>query len=273
MTTLDDSIDLGAYFSRIGYSGSHEASVGTLAAIQARHMACIPFENLDPLLDRPVRLDLPSLAHKLVHSRRGGYCFEQNLLFSHAIGRLGIEHIGLAARVLWNQPADEDRPRSHMLLLATLDGVAYIADVGFGGHCPSAPLRLDSEAPQQTPHGNYRLRRYGADYILLVDIDDAWRPVYRFDLCPQLPVDYVAANYYLSTSDDSHFRHGLYAALATPGERRALLGHRYTVRKDDGSSARRDLSDADEIAAVLREEFGIAVPDMACFRAVVANGI
>ncbi|MEI4902561.1 arylamine N-acetyltransferase, partial [Klebsiella pneumoniae] len=76
----------------------------------------IPFENLDPLLRRPMRLDAASLEQKLVRGGRGGYCFEQNLLLRHALEGIGFTVAGLAARVVWNQPEGAILPRTHMLL-------------------------------------------------------------------------------------------------------------------------------------------------------------
>jgi N-hydroxyarylamine O-acetyltransferase len=36
----------------------------------------IPFENLDVLLGLPIDLAPAALEQKLIHGRRGGYCFE-----------------------------------------------------------------------------------------------------------------------------------------------------------------------------------------------------
>src|SRR5581483_6802547 len=72
------NLDLDAYFRRIGYAGARTPTLQTLRALQALHPQAIAFENLDPLLGRPVNLDLGSLQDKIVHSGRGGYCFEQN---------------------------------------------------------------------------------------------------------------------------------------------------------------------------------------------------
>jgi N-hydroxyarylamine O-acetyltransferase len=58
--------DLDAYFARIGYGGATKPNLETLIAIHAAQVASIPFENLDPLLGRPVKLDLDSLQAKLV---------------------------------------------------------------------------------------------------------------------------------------------------------------------------------------------------------------
>src|SRR5947207_7172356 len=76
------SFDLDAYFARIRWDGAPCPTLDTLAGLLQAHMAHIPFENLDVLLCRPVRLDLESLQRKLVHSRRGGYCFEHATLFA-----------------------------------------------------------------------------------------------------------------------------------------------------------------------------------------------
>jgi len=70
-------------------------------------MAAIPFENLDVLLGRGIRLDLASVTAKLVTARRGGYCFEHGTLFQAALRALGIAATAHAARVLLVAP----RPR------------------------------------------------------------------------------------------------------------------------------------------------------------------
>ena len=85
--TVDDGFDLDAYLRRIGYEGPREPSLATLRAIVADHSAAIPFENIDVLLKRGVRLDIATLYSKLVRRRRGGYCFEQNTLLAAAPGR------------------------------------------------------------------------------------------------------------------------------------------------------------------------------------------
>ena len=54
------SFDLNAYLERIGYTGPRTANPDTLRAIHLLHPQTIPFENLDPLLGRPVLLDMAS---------------------------------------------------------------------------------------------------------------------------------------------------------------------------------------------------------------------
>ena len=86
-------------------------------------MAAIPFENLDVLLGRGIRLDLESVTAKLVTARRGGYCFEHGTLFQAALGALGVAATAHAARVLLVVPKAE-APRTHMFLTIEDGGLA-----------------------------------------------------------------------------------------------------------------------------------------------------
>src|SRR5262245_26732641 len=94
-------VDLDAYFARIGYQGAREATTPALRAIHLGHATRIPFENLDVLLGRPIRIDLESVQAKLVQRRRGGYCFEQNGLLASVLEQLGFGVTRLQARVTW----------------------------------------------------------------------------------------------------------------------------------------------------------------------------
>lgn len=92
---MSTSVDLSAYFKRIGYDKEDpSASSKTLKKLHRLHTQAIPFENLNPLLGLPVKLDTKSLQQKLVYDERGGYCFEHNLLFKRI-----LETIGFSVRV------------------------------------------------------------------------------------------------------------------------------------------------------------------------------
>lgn len=255
------AIDLDRYFERIGYTGAAAADLATLTELHERHPAAIAFENLTPLLGQPVPLDIRSLERKLVQERRGGYCYEHNLLFAEILKTLGFRITGLAARVLWNQPEDVVTPRSHMLMLVDIGGESHVADVGFGGLTLTAPLRLEVGVEQETPHETFRIAAAGPDYLMQAKVKDEWKTLYRFDLQRQFPVDYEMSNYYLSTNDRSHFRHNLLAARAEPGRRLALFNTQFAVHDLNGGTERRTLASAGEIRDVLTDVFGIAVPE------------
>lgn len=257
----DTSFDLDAYFKRIRYTGPRTPTLETLRAIHALHPAAIPFENLNPLLRIPVALDTPSLVSKLIDAKRGGYCFEQNLLLKNALDSLGFPVTGLAARVIWNRSDDAITSRGHMVLLVEVEGEQYIADVGFGGQTLTAPLRLELDIEQGTPHEPCRLIEHDGDFLLQAKIRDAWKSMYRFDLQRQHLVDYEVSSWYLSNHPQSHFVTGLRAARAMPGRRFNLLGKELTTHTLGADSTSRTLSSVDELCDTLETIFGIELPE------------
>lgn len=255
------AFDLDAYCARIGYRGERTPTLNTLAAIHRHHTRAVPFENLNPLLGWPVRLDIASLQEKIVRCGRGGYCFEQNLLLMHALRAIGFSVAGLAARVIYNAPVDVVPARSHMLLRIALDRRAYVADVGFGGQTLTDPIRLEVDIEQSTSLEPFRLVATGDEYVMQARIDGAWKALYRFGLQEQHQVDYEVANWYVSTHPNSRFVTGLIAARPDVDRRYALLNNQLAVHHLNGRTERQVLRSAAELRAVLAGPFKIAVPD------------
>ena len=272
----DRPFDLDAYLARIGLTriglaASPAPTFATLQAIQRLHPQAIPFENLDPLLGRPVRLDLDSLQDKLIRGRRGGYCFEHNLVLMRALTEIGFEVSGLAARVLWGQPDDAITARSHMLLRVVLPEGVFIADVGFGGQTPTGPLRLIAEEEQQTPLGAFRLVEVDDGFKLQSRIGAEWASLYRFDLQRQFPIDYEAANHYLSTNPLSHFTQRLFVARTAPEGRHTLLNNTLHFHRLGQPSETEVLGSPAAIRTALDRTFGVEIPDIAGFEAAISR--
>ncbi len=258
---MADDFDLDAYLARIGYAGPREPTLAVLSALHALHPAAMPFENLDPLLERPVLLDLASLQAKLVGQRRGGYCFEQNALFRAALQALGFAVTGLGARVRWGAPPDgPEGARSHMLLRVDLADGPWLADIGFGGHLFAAPIRMQPDLEQATPASRLRLVAFGNALTLLAHLQGAWRDVYRFTQEPQLPADYEVSNWFTATHPASLFRNHLLAERLTPERRVSLLDTRLTERFADGRVVERTVDSAEALARCLDEDFGLTPP-------------
>jgi len=258
--TDEMAIDLDAYFRRIGYEGPSAPSLEALRAITLLHPRAIAFENLDPLMKRPVELDPESLQRKLVGQGRGGYCFEQNLLLGDMLAEMGFAVAGLAARVIRDLPSDAVTPRTHMLLQVTLDGEAYIVDAGFGIASLTAPLRLEAGAEQPTPHETCRLLNAGESFELQMEVDGTWLALYRFDLQEQVRPDYELANWYTSTHPRSPFVTSLMVARVDRECRHTLRDTAYTFRDPAGHSERRTMKSVRDLCAILENVFHIALP-------------
>ena len=136
------AFDLDAYCARINYTGPREVSVAALKGLHFAHVHNVPFENLDIHLGRPLSLQPADLFSKIVNHKRGGYCYEVNSFFTMILRAFGFQVQGLLARVLYS--FSDCRPRSHQVLLVTVDNEHWIADVGFGSCCLREPLRLET---------------------------------------------------------------------------------------------------------------------------------
>ena len=257
------SIDLGAYFKRIGYDGPRTNTLETLRALHLLHPQAIPFENLDPLLKRPVKLDLPSLEAKLVAGGRGGYCFEQDLLFAQVLSALGFKVQEGTARVRWSAPPGMVTPRVHAVLFVEAEGERYLVDVGFGGNVLTAPLLLDSRVEQETPHEPFRLIDEG-DGILVEEakLNGAWTPLYAFDFSDTQPADYEMGNWFTSAHPGSIFVKGLLGARAEPDRRYALMNNQLAVHKLKGGTEKKTLGSAAELRDALTDLLKIRVNEL-----------
>lgn len=257
-----DRLDVDAYLARIGHDGSIEPTAETLFALHRAHAHTIPFENLDIILGRGISLELDALQDKLIRRRRGGYCFEHNLLLSHALTAMGFHVTGLAARVMWNAPEGAITPRGHMLLLVDIDDVAYVVDAGFGALTPTGPLRLEPDIVQSTPHEPFCLRRKADGFIMEASVNGVWKALYRFDLQEQFLADYEVTNWYLSNHPKSHFVTGLIAARPARDLRYALRDNVFSVHYVDGNTERRLLTSADELRTTLEGLFHVTLPEL-----------
>lgn len=262
---------LEAYFKRIRFGGRAEAGLETLRELHLRHPQAIPFENITTLMHQPVPIDSLSVQAKLVGARRGGYCFEHNRLFSDMLRLLGFEVGELAARVVWQRAGQAPIARTHMVLTVRLGGEVYLCDVGFGGLTLTAPLLFAPALEQVTPHEPFRILQDGSDYELQAEIGGAWQPVYRFDLQPQLPIDFELANHYVATHPSSWFRSRLVVAKPTASGRLVLDNRQLTEYRTKAAADRRELRDGDELKSVLTESFGICLPREAGFDAAIAG--
>lgn len=258
---MQTAIDLNAYLHRIGFAGTPAADLDTVAELVELHTRCIPFENLNPFLGWPVQIDLPAVEQKLVHSRRGGYCYEQNTLMRSVLESLVIPIVPLAARVLWQVPEGATPAQSHMMLRAEIEGIPHLVDVGFGIQTPTGPLRLDTETAQVTPHGRYRILRPGGEFLVEAEVRGEWQPIYRFDRQRQSAGDYKMFNWYCSTHPDSHFTSDLIATRAVAEGRHTLRNNKLTFYPLSGEKRDSSVAGPRELRRTLLDTFDIELPE------------
>ena len=250
---------IAEYFRRVSYTGPTDPTLDVLAALVASHNRSIPFENLDPLMGIPVvDLEPEALFDKLVRRRRGGYCFEQNGAMAYVLSQLGFGVDVLGGRVVWMNTSGELPAQTHQALAVTVPGEdgRYLVDVGFGGQTLSSPIRLETDAVQQTRHEPYRIRPHDDGLILESEIREKWEPLYMFSTRPFPMIDRQVGSWYVSTYPESHFVYGLTAALITDDARWNLRGRNLAIHRK-GESERIRFDTAAQVVEALTDRFGI----------------
>lgn len=266
-----EQFDLDAYLERIGWRGGRRAEPETLRGVHLAHALSLPFENLEPLSRRAPSLAPGDLVAKMVHGRRGGYCYEHNTLMWLALEALGFQVGGLAARVVLGAPAPWSRPRTHMMLRVSVPGERepYLADVGFGAAGSLlVPVPLVTGAESEGGGRRHRLvpvPHEGPLELIELQVYDGrvrdWAGQYAFTLEPFAAPDYEVFNWHNGTNPRSPFTRRPYLQRTTAERHLALDGDRLTETRADGTVTEHTLADEAEARRVIEEEFGIAVPE------------
>jgi len=211
-------LDLDAYLARIAANRPPG-----LAEVHRAHATSIPFENLDPRRGIPVSLESEDLERKLVHQRRGGYCFEQNLLLKYALEALGAEVDMLLARVRVGAPPGSRRPRTHLVLRVRADGGDWHADVGFGHGTLLEPIPFGPGEAHEQSGWHFRVVEDGPELVLQTMQGGEWSDLYGFLPEPVPLIDVETSNWFTSTHPRSPFVTGLIVSAQRPDGTRESL--------------------------------------------------
>ena len=212
------------------------------------------------LVGRLPSLDPADLEDKLVRRRRGGYCYEQNLLLLTALRALGFTVRPLLARVRFRRPPGAVMPRTHLLLLVEIAGRPFIADVGFGGLGLLEPLPLQADTVFAFPLVSFRLLREGDAWVLQGDDGTGWGDLHTFNLDRQELADIEMSNFYTATHSGSPFRRALTAQRVRREERTILRDNTLVRLRPDGRTEHPIATEAGARAA-LADHFGLILPD------------
>jgi N-hydroxyarylamine O-acetyltransferase len=207
-------LNLDAYLERIGLDGRP-----SVAQLHRAHLTSIPFDNLDPHLGLPVSLDVEDLERKLVTERRGGYCFEHNLLLKAALEALGADVEMFLARTRLGAKPGEVRPRTHLVLRVSENGSSWHADVGYGARGILDPIPFGPGSTQNQSGWSFRVVQDGSELVVQRLTGDTWIDLYGFLPEPVPLIDVEISNWWTSTHPCSRFVTGL------------IVG----VREDDGT--------------------------------------
>ncbi|MBK1876402.1 arylamine N-acetyltransferase family protein [Pelagicoccus mobilis] len=254
---MSETIDLDAYFQRIQFTGTPSTDLETLTELHQLHLAAIPFENLDVLFEREIKLDLNSIQQKLVHNRRGGYCYEQNGLFAAVLRTIGFKVTPRISRVRWQTPEETQTGQTHKVLEVQIGGESYLADVGFGGIGLIEPILLHNDQTQHDAYEPRRIVRQAGVFKHQIYLKECWQEVYHINEAPASSIDYEIANWFTSTHPTSAFKKRLIVCKVENGTRTVLLNRELTIRSQNGLLKTQLVQSPEHLAETLSSHFGL----------------
>ena len=251
------AFDLDAYCARISYKGPRDVSLATLKGLHFAHVHTVPFENLDIHLGQRISLEPSDLFTKIVTRKRGGYCYEVNSFFAMILQAFGFHVQCLLARVLYG--FSTFRPRSHQLLLVTVENQSWIADVGFGSCCLRLPLLLTSDVVHEQGPDKFKLRaEAGSTYILEAMLAGRWQDLYSFTLEPFLLADYEPYNYWNSTAPYVRWTQQKVCTIPTKEGRVMAVDMEFKIHTQESTQTLR-ARDYAEYVQFLHDYFGLEI--------------
>lgn len=227
--------DLPAYFDAIGVERG-EASLGMLTRMHEAHVRTLPFANVDVLLGQARGVDPETVQEQLVLRRRGGYCFEHAQIFAAA-----LEHLGFPARRALGRVHRIDNTRTHMSVVADVEGRRWLCDPGFGFSL-TAPIELADGATRDENGRTLEIRRY----------DDAGSPVWALnrdgvtqhftDELTVHPIDVHTGHFVTSRSTHAPFTQHLMVMKHTDDGHITVTENARTVRRRGADTEHRERS-------------------------------
>jgi N-hydroxyarylamine O-acetyltransferase len=242
--------DLSDYLARIGFDRPVRPDLTTLKALHRAHLMAVPYEDLDVQFGRPLTTDPAAAFEKVTARRRGGWCYEMNGSFGHALGLAGFD--------VTRHASEGERPGRHLALTVEVDGETWVCDVGFGdGPAEPYPLRP----------GPFEID--GFEFKLEFEDGGAWRFYnHRFGAADGFvargPDEAALADacQFLQTDPSSTFVQHATIFRRIPGGYQSLIDR--TLRTVTAEGATPTLVEsADAYIAILRDRFGLDVPEAA----------
>ncbi|HJN49224.1 MAG: arylamine N-acetyltransferase [Pseudomonadales bacterium] len=205
---------------RIDYTGSLQPDLKTLTDLQTHFIHSVPFENLDIHLGNRLVLELEPIWEKIVHRRRGGWCYELNETFLYLLTELGYRAHRVAAKVL---SSDHGDPYDHQTTIVSLSDT-WLVDVGFGTTF-SSPVLLDNDAPQPCRSGVFRTLEQQEQLCIEREAEGGWQPQLLFSKDECRRGDFAERCHWLQTSPQSNFTKKQLCSMLTPAGRWTLSGN------------------------------------------------
>jgi N-hydroxyarylamine O-acetyltransferase len=259
-----------------------DPTLETLKELQYRFVTSIPFENLSlrTTKSRCVDITLEGIFDRVIHQRRGGWCFSLNRLAFEVLYAIGFNvryTLGRGCKPPhYNDPIVYGGLTHRISIIRFEDGTKYAFDIGFGD-TSYYPLQLkdgatveyfghqrrltkvfhNEEKPEvlgNSPTEMWRVEQYLGE--------DKWIPCYAFTEAQYYDKDCDIGNFYASCSPSSFFTKAFMCVQGTlDGKYYILAGKEFKIRDGTGVVKAITFEKEQERLDTLEKYFGIALTE------------
>jgi N-hydroxyarylamine O-acetyltransferase len=211
---------------------------------------------MDVYYKRALDLDIEKVYAKVVKNRRGGFCYELNLLFNWLLTDIGFSCRIIAARTFDEQ--DNRGPEfDHMSVYVETDKKCLV-DVGYGDLFVT-PLEI-KEGIQWDGRNYFRIDKWNEhEYLVSMSPDGvAYKRRYTFSLDVVKVEDFDLMCIDKQVNPESYFVKNVVCTKPT-GEGRVTIFNSKLIERTGAMKIETSIDDDDSLRRHLKEKFGIVV--------------
>ena len=249
-------MDRAEYLKRIDYNDVIDVTDEVLTNLHKKHVFRIPFENLDVYYKRIFNLDIGNIYRKIINDRRGGFCYELNLLFNWLLNDMGFSSRIIASRI-FNEDGTVGPEFDHMSIYVKAKK-EFLLDVGYGDLFVT-PIEI-KKGSQFDGRNYFKIERWSKnEYVVSMSADGAsfWRK-YTFSLDAVSPKDFDTICLDKQTNPNSYFVKNVVCTKPTMTGRVTIFNEKLVEKNGDLKIEEMIQSD-EHLRIFLRDKFGIVI--------------
>jgi N-hydroxyarylamine O-acetyltransferase len=249
-------VDRAEYLKRIDYSDVIDVTDEVLTILHKNHVFQIPFENLDVYYKKTFNLDIGNIYHKVINNRRGGFCYELNLLFNWL-----LTDIGFSSRIIASRIFNEDRtvgPEFDHMSIYVNAGREYLLDVGYGDLFVT-PIEI-KEGVQFDGRNYFEIDKWSKnEYVISMSADGlSFSKKYTFSLDVVNTNDFETICLDKQTNPNSYFVKNVVCTKPTVTGRVTIFNDKL-VEKNGELRMERTIQSEENFTRCLKDKFGIEI--------------
>ncbi|HEY6761620.1 MAG TPA: arylamine N-acetyltransferase [Baekduia sp.] len=242
--------------THIGLDHRPDTDAAGLRRVHRAFLETVSYDGITAQLGEHRPLDPEALVERMLSTGRGGYCFEINTILLTLLRGVGFAVQRREALVGERGAHAGGAPTNHLALVATAaGGERFLCDAGWG-EGPLEPVPLIAGAHVRGPFTWLLEREPGDDAWWLAQHPWGSTPGFRFGDAPVPLATFAPHHERMAASPDSSFVQTL-VVQRPHADHITTLRARTLSRKGPGVDERTVLETEDDLAATLKDVFGI----------------